>query len=149
MSDSKRSLSARKDALMKAYGDFSVLVAEDDVDGVVSQRERMKTLYMDLSFRETHNSHHNTLEEDTDSQASVAYFIDVQRQYVTQQMPVKAALNHMLPQKSLKQKLHGENESFKTMEHLVNLPPLELKRFSIYRDPDEFEDFKLNGLMFK
>ena len=78
---------------------------------------------MDLSFRETHNSHHNTKEEDTDSQASDAYFIDVQRQYVAQQMPVKAALNHMLPQKSLKQKLHGENESFKTMGHLVNLPP--------------------------
>ena len=31
---------------MKAYGDFSVLVAEDDVGGVVSQRERMKTLIL-------------------------------------------------------------------------------------------------------
>ena len=51
MSDLKRSLSVRKDALMKAYGDLSVLVAEDDLDGVVSERERMKTLY--LSFRET------------------------------------------------------------------------------------------------
>ena len=111
MSDLKRSLSVRKDALMKAYGDLSVLVAEDDLDGVVSERERMKTLY--LSFRETYNSHHNTLNEDTDIQASDAYFMDVQRQYAAQQMAAKAALKDMLPQKPLKQELNGESESFK------------------------------------
>ena len=137
MSDLKRSLSVRKDALMKAYGDLSVLVAEDDLDGVVSERERMKTLY--LSFRETYNSHHNTLNEDTDIQASDAYFMDVQRQYAAQQMAAKAALKDMLPQKPLKQELNGESESFKTLGHLINLPPLELKRFS--GDPDEFDDF--------
>ena len=106
---------------MKAYGDLSVLVAEDDLDGVVSERERMKTLY--LSFRETYNSHHNTLKEDTDIQASDAYFMDVQ------QMTAKAALNDMLPQKPLKQELNGESESFKTLAHLINFPPLELKDF--------------------
>ena len=137
MSDLKRSLSVRKDALMKAYGDLSVLVAEDDLDGVVSERERMKTLY--LSFRETYNSHHNTLKEDADIQASDAYFMDVQRQYAAQQMAAKAALKDMLPQKPLKQELNGESESFKTLGHLINLPPLELKRFS--GDPDEFDDF--------
>ena len=137
MSDLKRSLSVRKDALMKAYRDLSVLVAEDDLDGVVSERERMKTLY--LSFRETYNSHHNTLNEDTDIQASDAYFMDVQRQYAAQQMAAKAALKDMLPQKPLRQELNGESESFKTLGHLINLPPLELKRFS--GDPDEFDDF--------
>ena len=137
MSDSKRSLSARKDALTKAYGDLSVLLAEDDLDGVISERERMKTLY--LRFRETYNIHHNTLKEDADIQASDAYFMDVQKQYAAQQMAAKAALNDMLPQKQLKQELNGEHESFKTLGHLINLPPLELKRFS--GDPDEFDDF--------
>ena len=125
MSDLKRSLSARKDALMKAYGDLSVLVAEDDLDGVVSERERMKTLY--LSFRDTYNSHHNTLKEDVDIQASEAYFMDVQRLYAAEQMAAKAALNDMLPQKPLKQELNGESESLKALGHLINLPPLELK----------------------
>ena len=122
---------------MKAYGDLSVSVAEDDLDGVVSERERMKTLYR--SFRETHNNHHNTLKEDADIQASDTYFMDVQKQYAAQQMSAKAALNDMLPQKPLKQELNGEHESFKTLGHLINLPPLELKRFS--GDPDEFDDF--------
>ena len=113
------------------------MLAEDDLDVVVSERERMKTLY--LRFRETYNIHHNTLKEDADIQASDAYFMDVQKQYVAQQMTAKAALNDMLPQKQLKQELNGKHESFKTLGHLINLPPLELKRFS--GDPDEFDDF--------
>ena len=145
MSDLKRSLSARKDALMKSYGDLSVLVAEDDLDGVVSECERMKTLY--LSFLETYNIHHNTLKVDADIKASKSYFIDVQRQYAAQQIAAKAALKNMLPQKSLKQELNGKTESLKTVGHLINLPPLELKRFS--GDPNEFDDLKLNGLKFK
>ena len=97
----------------------------------------MKTLY--LRFRETYNIHHNTLKEDADIQASDAYFMDVQKQYAAQQMAAKAALNDMLPQKQVKQELNGEHELFKTLGHLINLPPLELKRFS--GDLDEFDDF--------
>ena len=87
----------------------------------------------------TYNSHHNTLKEDVDIEASEAYFMDVQKHYAAQQMAAKAALNDMLPQKPLKQELNGESESLKALGHLINLPPLELKRFS--GDPDEFDDF--------
>ena len=62
MADLKKSRSARKGALTRAYGDIIVLIAEEDYDAVVSERLRLKTLY--LRFREAHFSYHETLDDE-------------------------------------------------------------------------------------
>ena len=49
MSDLMKFRSVEKQELMKLYGNLDVLIAEDDYDGVVSEREWMKAQYI-LSF---------------------------------------------------------------------------------------------------
>ena len=52
MSDLMKYRSAEKQELMNLYGNLDVLIAEDDYDGVVSEREWMKAQY--IKFRVTH-----------------------------------------------------------------------------------------------
>ena len=77
MSDLNKSRAARKGALVKAYGDLSVLLAEDDYDAAVSKREHLKVLYHE--FKEAHTNYHVTLQDETDIESSDAYFSDVQQ----------------------------------------------------------------------
>ena len=76
MAELRKSRSACKGALTRAYGDLCVAIAEEDYDGIISERQRMKTLY--LKLRESHADYHETLEDETDILASDDYFCDVQ-----------------------------------------------------------------------
>ena len=69
--------------------------------------------------------YHKTLDEDAEIQASNDYLSDVQHVYASQQNAAKAALKDMQLQVKLRPELHSE-QSFKTLGHLINLPPLEL-----------------------
>ena len=136
MSDLMNARSACKEELSKSYGDLDVLVAEDDFDEIITQREWMKTLY--VKFRDSHVEYHETLQEETVINTSDAYFRDIQTLYVKKQNAAKAALNDMGRQYQMRQDVHNE-QSIKSLGHLINLPPLELKKFS--GEPDDFEDF--------
>ena len=76
MSDLKKSRSSRKAQLEKSYGDLSVLIAEDDVDGIMAHRELMKSLY--VNFRESHTKYYENCQEDADIEESDVYLHDVQ-----------------------------------------------------------------------
>ena len=136
MSDLKKSRAARKGALVKAYADLSVLLAEDDYDAAVSKREHLKMLYHE--FKEVHTNYHVTLQDETDIESSDAYFSDVQQLYITQQNTAKATLHDRRPPLHTGQILHTE-QSLQGLSNLIHLPPLELKKFS--GEPDEFDDF--------
>ena len=136
MSDLMNARSACKEELSKSYGDLDVLVAEDDFDEIITQREWMKTLY--VKFRDSHVEYHETLQEESVINTSDAYFRDIQTLYVKKQNAAKAALNDMGRQYQMRQDVHNE-QSIKSLGHLINLPPLELKKFS--GEPDDFEDF--------
>ena len=136
MPDLKKSRSARKGTLTRAYGDLSVLVAEDDYDGVVSQRQKMKALYQ--KFLESHTVYHETLEGEDDIKASDEYLCNVQTLYVGQQNVAKAALKDLQPLSRTGSELNNE-QSLAALGHLINLPPLELQKFS--GEPDEFDNF--------
>ena len=136
MSDLMNARSACKEELSKSYGDLDVLVAEDDFDEIITQREWMKTLY--VKFRDSHVEYHETLHEESVINTSDAYFRDIQTLYVKKQNAAKAALNDMGRQYQMRQDVHNE-QSIKSLGHLINLPPLELKKFS--GEPDDFEDF--------
>ena len=136
MADLRKSRAEMKDGLSKAYGNLVVLMAEDDYEAVMSEREHLKTLY--LYFREAHMDYHKTLDEDAEIQASNDYLSDVQHVYASQQNAAKAALKDMQLQVQLRPELHSE-QSFKTLGHLINLPPLELQKYS--GEPEEFDSF--------
>ena len=136
MSDLMKYRSVKKQELMKLYGNLDVLIAEDDYDGVVSEREWMKAQY--IKFCETHREYHETLQEESDIQVSDMYLYDVQKLYAKQQNLAKAALNEMRPSKPVNKEFHNE-QSFQTLGQLINLPPLELKKFS--GQPDEYDNF--------
>ena len=136
MSDLMNARSACKEELSKSYGDLDVLVAEDDFDEIITQREWMKTLY--VKFRDSHVEYHETLQEESVINTSDAFFRDIQTLYVKKQNAAKAALNDMGRQYQMRQDVHNE-QSIKSLGHLINLPPLELKKFS--GEPDDFEDF--------
>ena len=136
MSELNKCRSASSSALTKAYGDIGVLIAEDDHDAVVSEREHLKTMYR--RFQRAHIEYHDTLLGESEIQASDAYFNDVQQLYASHQTTVKTALNRMQLQPNIKQEAHHEH-SFSTLGHLINLPPLELTKFS--GDPNEFDNF--------
>ena len=104
-----------------------MLIAEDNYEALLLERERAKTLYQ--NFREAHIKHHDTLREELDIQASDTYLYDVQKQYAGQLMAAKVALNEMQEQKQMSPKSNYE-QSLKSLGHLINLPPLELKKFS-------------------
>ena len=136
MSDLMNARSACKEELSKSYGDLDVLIAEDDFDEIITQREWMKTLY--IKFRDSHVEYHETLQEESVINTSDAYFRDIQTLYVKKQNAAKAALNDMGRQYQMRQDVHNE-QSIKSLAHLINLPPLELKKFS--GEPDDFEEF--------
>ena len=136
MSELNKCRSAISSTLTKAYGDIGVLIAEDDHDAVVSEREHLKTMYR--RFQKAHAQYHDTLLDESEIQASDAYFNDVQQLYASHQTTVKTALNCMQLQPNIKQEEHHEH-SFSTLRHLINLPPLELTKFS--GDPNEFDNF--------
>ena len=136
MSDLKKSRAVRRGALAKAYGDLGVLLAEDEYDAAISERENLKMLY--LEFKEAHTAYHVTLQEEADVVASDAYFSDVQQLYITQQNTAKGTLHGIVRQQQISQEVHTE-QSFKTLSNLMHLPPLELKKFS--GEPDEFDNF--------
>ena len=136
MSDLMKFRSVEKQELMKLYGNLDVLIAEDDYDGVVSEREWMKAQY--IKFRETHREYHETLQEESDIEVSDMYLYDVQKLYAKQQNLAKAALKEMRPSKPVNEEFHNE-QSFQTLGQLINLPPLELKKFS--GQPDEYDNF--------
>ena len=136
MSELNKCRSAISITLTKAYGDIGVLIAEDDHDAVVSEREHLKTMYR--RFQKAHAEYHDTLLDESEIQASDAYFNDVQQLYASHQTTVKTALNCMQLQPNIKQEEHHEH-SFSTLRHLINLPPLELTKFS--GDPIEFDNF--------
>ena len=137
MPDLKRSRSAQKGALTRAYGDLIVLIAEEDYDAVVSERLRLKTLY--LRFKESHSNYHETLEDEDEIQRSDEYFFEVQKLYAAQQHAAKTALNDMRPMQAQHRQGIDNEQSFKTLGHLINLPPLELQKFS--GEPDEYDNF--------
>ena len=58
MSELNKCQSASSSALTKAYGDIGVLIAEDDHDAVVSEREHPKTMYR--RFQRAHIEYHDT-----------------------------------------------------------------------------------------
>ena len=122
--------------LRKVYRELEVLTAEDDYDAVASGREHLKSLY--LSFRSSHSNYHVTLQDEVDIKNSNAYLYEVQQQYIEQQKAAKAALNDMRPQQAMNQE-YSQEQSFKTLGHLINLPSLELRKFS--GEPEEFDDF--------
>ena len=64
MSGLKKSRAVRRGALAKAYGDLGVLLAEDEYDAAISERENLKMLY--LEFKEAHTAYHVTLQEEVD-----------------------------------------------------------------------------------
>ena len=136
MSELLKYRSVEKQELMKLYGNLDVLISEDDYDGVVSEREWMKAQY--IKFRETHREYHETLQEESDIEVSDMYFDDAQKLYAKQQNLAKAALNEMRPCKPVKEAFHNE-QSFQTLGQLINLPSLELKKFS--GQPDEYDNF--------
>ena len=68
----KKSRSVMEDGLTKAYGNLSVVIAEEDYDAVMLEREHLKSKY--LKFRDTHIEYHETLEDEADIQVSDAYF---------------------------------------------------------------------------
>ena len=125
-----------EDTLQNVYRELEVLIAEDDYDAVASGREHLKALY--LNFREAHTNHHVTLQDESDIKASSSYLYDVQQQYIEQQRAAKTALNEMRHQQQVIQESNYE-QSLKSLGHLINLPPLELKKFS--GQPDEFDNF--------
>ena len=122
--------------LRKVYRELEVLTAEDDYDAVASGREHLKSLY--LSFRSSHSNYHVTLQDEVDIKNSNAYLYEVQQQYIEQQKAAKAALSDMRPQQAMNQE-YSQEQSFKTLGHLINLPSLELRKFS--GEPEEFDDF--------
>ena len=132
----KKSRSVMEDGLTKAYGNLSVVIAEEDYDAVMLEREHLKSKY--LKFRDTHIEYHETLEDEADIQVSDAYFYDVQQVYATQQNIAKVALKDMRLHVPIAQELSNE-QSFKSLGHLINLPPLQLQKFS--GKPDEFDNF--------
>ena len=136
MSELLKYRSVEKQELMKLYGNLDVLISEDDYDGVVSEREWMKAQY--IKFRETHREYHETLQEESDIEVSDMYLDDAQKLYAKQQNLAKAALNEMRPCKPVKEAFHNE-QSFQTLGQLINLPSLELKKFS--GQPDEYDNF--------
>ena len=136
MSDAEKFRSTCRSALTKSYGELDVLIAEDNYEALLLERERVKTLYQ--NFREAHIKHHDTLREELDIQASDTYLYVVQKQYAGQLMAAKVALNEMQEQKQMSPKSNYE-QSLKSLGHLINLPPLELKKFS--GEPDEFDNF--------
>ena len=136
MSDAEKFRSTCRSALTKSYGELDVLIAEDNYEALLLERERVKTLYQ--NFREAHIKHHDTLREELDIQASDTYLYDVQKQYARQLMAAKDSLNEMQEQKQMSQRSNYE-QSLKSLGHLINLPPLELKKFS--GEPDEFDNF--------
>ena len=133
MSDIRRLQSVKKDELEKSYGDLGVLIAEDDFDEIITHREWMKSLY--VKYREAHTEFHETLHEEAAIKASDVSFRDAQNVYTSQQNAAKAALNCMKTQQQMKK----DEQSFQTLGQLINLPPLELKKFS--GEPDDFDDF--------
>ena len=133
MSDIRRLQSVKKDELEKSYGDLGVLIAEDDFDEIITHREWMKSLY--VKYREAHREFHETLHEEAAIKASDVSFRDAQNVYSSQQNAAKAALNCMKTQQQMKK----DEQSFQTLGQLINLPPLELKKFS--GEPDDFDDF--------
>ena len=137
MPDLKRSRSAQKGALTRAYGDMIVLIAEEDYDAVVCERLRLKTLY--LRFKESHSNYHETLEDEDEIQRSDEYFFEVQKLYAAQQHAARTALNDIQSMEAQDRQDINNEQSFKTLGHLVNLPPLELQKFS--GEPDEYDNF--------
>ena len=136
MSDLKKSRSVRKAQLEKSYGDLIVLIAEDDVDGIMAHRELMKSLY--VNFRESHTKYYENCQEDADIEESDVYLHDVQKLYAEQLNTAKTALNKLRTQNQGTQDVHNQ-QSFQTLGQLINLPPLELKKFS--GEPDDFDNF--------
>ena len=137
MSDLKKSRSVRKAQLEKSYGDLSVLIAEDDVDGIMAHRELMKSLY--VNFRQSHTKYYENLQEDADIEESQIHQLhDVQKLYAEQLNAAKTALNELRTQHQGNQDVHNQ-QPFQTLGQLINLPPLELKKFS--GEPDDFDNF--------
>ena len=136
MADLMKSRAEMKEGLTKAYGNLSVLIAEDDYEAILSEREQLKTLYM--YFREAHMDYHETLTQEADIQVSDAYLRDVQQVYAAQLNAAKSALRDMQQQTQIRQELNSE-QSFKALGHLINLPSLELQKFS--GEPEEFDSF--------
>ena len=69
------------------------------------------------------------LYRESEIQASDGYFNDVQQLCASHQTTVKTALNCMQFQPNIKQEEHHEH-SFRSLRHQINLPPLELTKFS-------------------
>ena len=133
MADLKKSQSAKKASLLKAYGNLGVFIAEDDYDAVVSQRDLLKTMY--LEFQESHMEYHQMLDDEADIQISDVFFSEVQQVYIGHQNAAKLALKEMAQTKG---QLNNE-QSLKTLGHLINLPPLDLQKFS--GKPEEYDNF--------
>ena len=131
-----KSRSERKDELTRAYGNLIVVMSEDDYDAVMSERQRLKELY--LKFRDAHHEYHETLDDEAEIQLSDVYFLEVQNLYAAQQNAAKAALNDMQQREQMHQEVNSE-QSFKALGHLINLPPLVLQTFS--GEPDEYDNF--------
>ena len=136
MTDFKQSRSVMKTALTNAYGDLGVLIAEDDYEAVVLERERIKALY--LEFRDVHTSYHATLKDDADIDASDAFLCDVQKQYIKELNTAKTALVRMRPNVQMTPQLNND-QCFQTLGQLINLPPLQIQKFS--GEPEEFDNF--------
>ena len=113
-----------------------MLIAEDDVDGIMAHRELMKSLYVNL--REAHTKYYENCQEDADIEESDVYLHDVQKLYAEQLNAAKTTLNELRTQNQGKQDVHNQ-QSFQTLDQLINLPPLELKKFS--GEPDDFDNF--------
>ena len=107
MSELNKCRSAISISFTKAYGDIGVLIAEDDHDAVVSEREHLKTMYR--RFQKAHAEYHDTLLDESEIQASDVYFNDVQQLYASHQTTVKTALNCMQLQPNIKQEEHHEH----------------------------------------
>ena len=75
MPDLMKSRSERKDELTRAYGNLIVVMSEDDYDAVMSERQRLKELY--LKFRDAHYEYHETLDDEAEIQLSDVYFLEV------------------------------------------------------------------------
>ena len=136
MADLMKSRAGMKEGLTKAYDNLNVLIAEDDYEAILSEREQLKKSYM--YFREAHMDYHETLTQKADIQVSDAYLRDVQQVYAAQLNAAKSALRDMQHQTQIRQELNNE-QSFKALGHLINLPPLELQKFS--GEPEEFDSF--------
>ena len=75
------------------------------------------------------------MEDEDEIQRSDEYLFEVQKLYADQQNAAKTALNDM---RLVQAQYLNNKQFFKALGHLINLPPLELRKFS--GQPDEFDN---------